>query len=373
MIDQEKKAGATDWEEISPLRAQKLIAKGWQVVDVREIEELNIEQFPDAFHLPMSSLQSVLDKNTTGLKVSDDLGILLICSIGERSKEACDWFYQAGFKRLASLAGGLSGWKSAGLVLDRPSHTFDTERYARQLMLPEVGLSGQKKLLNAKVLLVGVGGLGSPVAQYLSAVGVGHLALIDDDVVEKSNLQRQVLHHTDNVGQKKVDSAHEALKRLNPDVDIKLFDARLDQAFAEKQFEKYDLIIDGSDNFPTRYAVNQACLKSQKPFIYGAVQGFSGQVAFFEPGQAGQACYACLFPETDVSHAGNCSEIGVMGTVPGWVGMMQANMAINWLLGLETDYAGNLYLLDALSFNVRKVALVQDEKCPTCSLSASNH
>jgi sulfur-carrier protein adenylyltransferase/sulfurtransferase len=272
---------------------------------------------------------------------------------------------------VASVAGGTEAWAAAGLPMLRPDLDQDfAERYSRHLRLPEVGLEGQRRLEAARVLLLGAGGLGSPAAFYLAAAGVGSLRLVDDDLVERSNLQRQVLHTEARIGSPKVESAAATLSALNPRTRIEAVRERADSANVERLLDGVDVVIDGADNFPARYLLNDACVKLGKPLIYGAVHRFEGQASVFDAGRnRGQApCYRCLFPEPPPPEAApNCAEAGVLGVLPGVVGLLQATEAIKLILGLGEPLVGRLLQFDALSMRFRETRLRADPDCPVCA------
>ncbi|TMB17892.1 MAG: molybdopterin-synthase adenylyltransferase MoeB, partial [Deltaproteobacteria bacterium] len=267
-----------------------------------------------------------------------------------------------------SLAGGFGAWKDAGLPLDMPVRLTDAQRarYSRHLMIPEVGEVGQAKLLKSKVLLIGAGGLGSPTALYLAAAGVGRLGIVDDDVVDESNLQRQILHTTDRVGMPKTESAKKTLQALNPEVAVDEHRVRLTRDNALELFAKYDVIVDGSDNFGTRYLVNDACVLLEKPNVHGSIFRFDGQATTFVPG-GGRPCYRCLFPEPPPPElAPSCQEAGVLGVLPGIIGLVQAVETVKLLLGKGEPLVGRLLLYDALEQRFREVKYARDLNCPAC-------
>jgi molybdopterin/thiamine biosynthesis adenylyltransferase len=265
------------------------------------------------------------------------------------------------------MAGGFTAWKRAGLDFDRPFVMTQDQaiRYSRHTMLPEVGEAGQVKLLKAKVLCLGAGGLGSPAAYYLAAAGVGTMGIIDDDVVDSSNLQRQILHATDRVGMAKVESAAKTLTGLNPDVKVVPYKARLTSENVLDIIKDYDVIVDGVDNFPTRYLLNDAALKLGKPVVHASIYRFEGQVTCFIPNHG--PCYRCLYPEPPPPDmAPSCQEAGVLGVLPGVVGVLQATEAIKIILGQGKTLAGRLLMYDALATKFREMKLHRDPQCPTC-------
>ncbi len=273
--------------------------------------------------------------------------ILTICATGRRSLLAAETLRDLGYANVASVRGGFRRWQAEGLPVARGALDGDAaERYARHLVLPEVGVAGQQKLLRARVALIGAGGLGSPAALYLAAAGVGTLSLIDDDRVERSNLQRQVLHADARVGMAKTESARIALNALNPSVQVQLQDERVRGANVEALLRDHDVVIDGADNFPTRYLLDAACRRLKIPLVYGAVHRFTGQVSVFDARRADSPCYRCLFPEPpSAAEAPNCSEAGVLGVLPGVIGLLQATEAIKLVLGVGETLVGRLALL----------------------------
>jgi molybdopterin/thiamine biosynthesis adenylyltransferase len=298
--------------------------------------------------------------------------ILTICGTGRRSLLAAQTLRELGYANVASVRGGLARWLAEGLSLDPGLIDADSaERYARHLILPEVGVAGQTKLLAARVAMIGAGGLGSPAALYLAAAGVGTLSLIDDDRVERSNLQRQVLHADARIGMRKTESAAIALGALNPRTRLQLRDERLSAANVEALIRDHDVVIDGADNFPTRYLLNAACLRLKIPLVYGAVHRFTGQVSVFDTRRADSPCYRCLFPEPpSAAEAPNCSEAGVLGVLPGIIGLLQATEAIKLVLGVGRTLAGRLLCYDALAAEFRELRLPRDPACPGCGADA---
>jgi molybdopterin/thiamine biosynthesis adenylyltransferase len=284
-----------------------------------------------------------------------------------RSLFAARSLAELGYTNVRSLAGGFTAWKRAGLPWETPvGLRADQEtRYSRHVLLPEVGVAGQLKLLAAKVACIGAGGLGSPSSMYLAAAGIGTLGIIDDDVVDASNLQRQILHGTDRLGVAKVESAEQTLKRLNPDVRVDKHRARLTSANAIDLLGRYDVIIDGADNFATRYLVNDVALKIARPVIHASIFRFEGQITVFPAN--GSPCYRCLYPQPPPpEEAPSCAEGGVLGVLPGTMGVLQATEAIKLVLGLGDTLAGRLLVYDALKARFRELKLRRDPKCPTC-------
>lgn len=300
--------------------------------------------------------------------------VYVICAQGPRSLRAVKALREAGVAA-TSVRGGMKQWRiEGGEVVPKSADSSVNARYARHLQLPEVGAAGQARLGRARVAVVGAGGLGSPVAFYLAAAGVGDVRLIDDDLVERSNLQRQILHRDDRIGRHKVTSAAETLSALNPDIRIDAQAARLERSNALELLADCDLVVDGADNFPTRYLVNAVCLERRIPWVYGAVHRFEGQVSVFDPRLPNRApCYRCLFPEPpSVADAPNCAEAGVLGVLPGVIGTLQASEAIKLLLGIGTPLVGRLLIFDALSMQFRELRYATDPQCPGCGADAGS-
>jgi molybdopterin/thiamine biosynthesis adenylyltransferase len=296
-----------------------------------------------------------------------DQPVVLYCHSGVRSVYAAQTLRQMGYKQPISMAGGIVAWKNAGLPTNMPRalNAEARQRYSRHLLVPEVGEQGQLKLLDAKVLLLGAGGLGAPAALYLAAAGVGTIGLVDPDRVETSNLQRQIIHSTERVGQLKVDSARHTIEALNPDVKVITHDEWLDRSNVAHLIADYDLIIDGTDNFPTRYLLNDAAVMAGKPVVHGSVFRFEGQVTVFKPYDG--PCYRCLFPEPPPPElAPNCAEAGVLGVLPGTIGMLQATEAVKLILGIGEPLVGRLLTYDALSETFDELRLRRDPECPAC-------
>jgi len=355
--------------ELTPEQARERQRHGALLIDIREAHERVSGQAEGALGIARAELEAAPERHLP----SPDAEVLLICQAGKRSREAGAALRAAGYRNVHSVAGGTTRWIEAGLPVVRPRLDPDEadflERYSRHLRLPEVGVAGQRRLQQARVLLVGAGGLGSPAAYYLAAAGVGHLRIVDDDHVDRSNLQRQILHTEDAVGTPKVESAAARLRALNPRVRIEPVAARVSDN-VEALLEGMDVVVDGSDNFPLRYLLNDACVKLGKPLVYGAVQRFEGQVSVFDAGRRrGQApCYRCLFPEPPPPEfAPNCAEAGVLGVLPGIIGLLQATEAVKLLLGIGTPLTGRLLQFDALGMRFRETRLAADPDCPVCA------
>jgi molybdopterin/thiamine biosynthesis adenylyltransferase/rhodanese-related sulfurtransferase len=333
------------------------------LIDVREPEEHAQGMIPGTIHIPRGFLELRIERNVPDRSTP----VVIYCASGTRSVLAARSLGELGYTNVASLAGGFTGWKRAGLAWEQPiSLRPDQEtRYSRHTLLPEVGIAGQLKLLGAKVLCIGAGGLGSPSSMYLAAAGIGTIGVIDDDVVDQSNLQRQILHSTDRVGIAKVESAETTLRGLNPDVKVDKHRTRITSDNALALIAPYDVVIDGADNFATRYLVNDVALRLGKPVIHASIFRFEGQITVF-PG-AGSPCYRCLYPQPPPAEdAPSCAEAGVLGVLPGIMGVLQATEAIKLVLGLGETLAGRLLCYDAIKTKFRELRLRRDPACPTC-------
>jgi len=333
------------------------------LIDVREPDEHAQGMIPGTIHIPRGFLELRIERNVPDRSTP----VVIYCASGTRSVLAARSLGELGYTNVASLAGGFTGWKRAGLAWEQPiSLRPDQEtRYSRHTLLPEVGIAGQLKLLGAKVLCIGAGGLGSPSSMYLAAAGIGTIGVIDDDVVDQSNLQRQILHGTDRVGIAKVESAETTLRGLNPDVKVDKHRTRITSDNALALIAPYDVIIDGADNFATRYLVNDAALRLGVPVIHASIFRFEGQITVF-PG-AGSPCYRCLYPSPPPAEdAPSCAEAGVLGVLPGIMGVLQATEAIKLVLGLGETLAGRLLCYDAIKTKFRELRLRRDPACPTC-------
>jgi molybdopterin/thiamine biosynthesis adenylyltransferase len=354
--------------EIEPARAAERLegpaGRRPLLVDVREIDEWEEGHVPGALHLPRGFLEMRIE----GLVADRETEMVLYCAGGNRSLLAAEALGRMGYGKVASLTGGLKRWKDEGRPLQVPEALsgMDRKRYARHLAIPEVGEEGQRKLLGSRVLLIGAGGLGSPAAYYLAAAGVGRLGLVDDDVVDVSNLQRQVLHATSRLGRPKVESAKQALLDLNPGIEVAPYQERLSSANVERIFgEGWDVVVDGCDNFPTRYLVNDACVKHGIPNVHGSVYRFEGQATVFWPGRG--PCYRCLYPEPPPAElAPNCAEAGVLGVLPGVIGLLEAVETLKLLLGVGDPLVGRLQVYDALAASFTELRLRRDPDCSYC-------
>jgi molybdopterin/thiamine biosynthesis adenylyltransferase/rhodanese-related sulfurtransferase len=335
------------------------------IVDVREQSEWEQGHIPGAIHVPRSYLESRFE----GFVPERDKRIVLYCASGQRSALAADTLEeQLGYENVASMSGGFTLWKDRGYPFERPAvlSAEQKERYSRHLLIPEVGSEGQQKLLDAKVLLIGAGGLGSPAALYLAAAGVGTLGIVDDDEVDLSNLQRQVIHNTERIGMPKVESARQTIEALNPDVEVRPYKTRLDQDNVLDLIREYDVIVDGADNFPTRYLLNDAAVRERKPVVHASILGFDGQLTVFVPYEG--PCYRCLYPQPPPADlAPSCGANGVLGVLPGIMGLLQANEAIKLIIGQGEPLVGRLLLFEALSAQFTQLRVRRDaEGCPVC-------
>ncbi|MEM9803023.1 MAG: molybdopterin-synthase adenylyltransferase MoeB [Planctomycetota bacterium] len=350
--------------EVEPDDALELARSGATLLDVREPDEV-------AGGSPVGATR--IGRGFLELRVEDavedrDAPLLVLCQGGVRSLFAADGLARLGYTDVRSVRGGFAAWESLGLPVETP-RTLDPqerERYARHLLMPEVGEAGQAKLLDSRVLLVGAGGLGSPAAFYLAAAGVGHLTIVDDDVVDRSNLQRQILHTDDRVGSPKVESAAETLRALNPGVTVEPIRARLDASNAEELVGRHDVVVDGTDNFGTRYLVNDACVAAGVPNVHGSIFRFEGQVSVFAP-HLGGPCYRCIYPTPPPPElAPNCAEAGVLGVLPGVVGTLEAIETIKLLLGVGDPLVGRLLHFDALEARFDVYEVERDPNCVRC-------
>jgi molybdopterin/thiamine biosynthesis adenylyltransferase/rhodanese-related sulfurtransferase len=335
----------------------------FKLIDVRESDEYAGGRLPGAISVPRGYLELRIEE-----KAARDEPLILYCAGGTRSALAAKTLQEMGYQNVASMIGGFNRWSDAAYPVDKPFvlSAEQKERYRRHLIIPEVGEEGQAKLLKSKVLLMGAGGLGSPAALYLAAAGVGTIGIIDMDVVDLSNLQRQILHTLDRAGQPKTESARVAIEALNPDVKVVPFQERLTSQNVRQILEGFDLVIDGGDNFPTRYLLNDAAVVLGKPNIHGSIYRFEGQVTTFVPKQG--PCYRCLYPAPPPPEfAPSCAEAGVLGILPGIVGCLQANEALKLILGIGEPLIGRLLTFDALTTRFSELKLRRDPKCPVCA------
>jgi len=351
--------------EVDPSEVHELLNNGVAIVDVRETEEFGAGHLPGAKHVPRGHLESRIDTAVPDRSQR----VILYCASGNRSALAAKTLLdELGFETVESMTGGYTLWKDRGYEVDVPrSLTAEQrERYSRHILVPEVGFEGQLKLLDAKVLCLGAGGLGSPIALYLAAAGVGTIGIVDDDVVDLSNLQRQVIHTTAGIGTPKVDSAEQAIHELNPDVNVVKYQTRLDASNIMEIIEGYDIIIDGVDNFPTRYLLNDASVRLKIPVVSAAILGFEGQLSVFSPYVG--PCYRCLFPVPPPAElAPSCGANGVLGVLPGTMGLLQATEAIKLIVGSGDPLIGRLLMYDALDASTTELKIRRDPECPICS------
>lgn len=354
-------------ERITPAQALERVARGVRLIDVREAHERAVAHAAPSLHVPRAALESAPQAHAPELHVP----LMLICERGSRSLQAAQRLEAAGYTALASVDGGTAQWIADGLPVERAEVDADFhERYSRHLRLPQVGLDGQRRLEAGHVAIVGAGGLGSPIAYYLGAAGVGTLTIADDDVVDRSNLQRQILHTESAIGVPKVESARRAVSALNPRVQVRAFAGRVTGDNVEQLIGEADVVVDGADNFAARYLLNDACVKLGKPLVYGAVHRFEGQASVFDAGRrrGGAPCYRCLFPEPPPPEAApNCAEAGVLGVLPGVIGLIQATEAVKLLLGLGEPLTGRLLHFDALAMRFRETRLRPDPDCAVCA------
>jgi molybdopterin/thiamine biosynthesis adenylyltransferase/rhodanese-related sulfurtransferase len=348
---------------VEDVRGRVVQSDGAVLLDVREKDEYRDGHLNGAISLPRGFLEMRVEETIPDKQTP----IIAYCAGGTRSLIAARTLKEMGYGNVVSMTGGFTAWKNAGMPFVQ-DHQFSPEqlsRYSRHFMLPEVGEAGQAKLLAAKVLLLGAGGLGSPTALYLAAAGVGTLGIIDHDVVDLSNLQRQILHSNDRIGMPKVESARIAINGLNPDVRVVAHQERLSSDNVMDVFKQYDIIVDGCDNFPTRYLVNDACVMLGKPNVHGSIFQFEGMASVFDPRSG--PCYRCLYPEPPPPGAApSCAEAGVLGVLPGLVGCVQALEAIKLILGAGRPLIGRMVHFDTLSMEIRVNKLPKDPECPMC-------
>jgi len=333
-------------------------------LDVRELEEFEQGMIPGTVYIPRGHLESQAEAKLPDRRAE----IVVYCAAGIRSAFAAKTLADLGYTNVTSMSGGYGRWKNEGRPWITPVVLSPEQRnrYHRHILLPEVGEAGQHQLLESRVLLLGAGGLGSPAALYLAAAGVGTIGIVDMDVVDASNLQRQILHNMERVGERKVDSAKKTLTALNPDIDVVTYDVRLGADNVLDIIDGYDVIVDGTDNFPTRYLLNDAALIKRIPVVHGSIFRFEGQVTVFRPYDG--PCYRCLLPEPPPPElAPSCSEAGVLGVLPGIIGSIQALEAIKVLLGLGDSLVGRLLAYDALDQSFHTFKLRRDPSCPACA------
>jgi sulfur-carrier protein adenylyltransferase/sulfurtransferase len=356
----------TEIDEISSIEAQERLdsSDGTLFVDVREPDEWEEGHIPGAIYTGRGRLEQRVE----GLIPDKSRPLVVYCSAGSRSAFAAKTLEELGYLNVANLSGGFSDWKRNGfeITIPRVLSPDQRARYSRHLLIPEVGEEGQQRLLDARVLLVGAGGLGSPASLYLAAAGVGTLGIVDADVVDESNLQRQIVHSTERLGEPKVASAKRTLEALNPDVKVVPYQERLTSENVDRILaDGWDVIVDGADNFPTRYLVNDASIWHDVPVVHGSIYRFEGQVTVFHPGEG--PCYRCLFPMPPPPEmAPSCAEGGVLGVLPGIIGSLQASEALKLVLGAGDTLSGRLLLFDALATTFDEVIVRRDPTCPVC-------
>jgi sulfur-carrier protein adenylyltransferase/sulfurtransferase len=353
-------------EEVDARRAQELLDADDAplLVDVRERDEWEQGRIPGSVLVPRGNLESRIEN----VAPDRSRAVLLYCAAGNRSAFAAKTLTDLGYERAISLSGGYEDWKRSGLPTELPRSLGPERatRYSRHLLIPEVGEEGQLRLLDSRILLIGAGGLGSPASLYLAAAGVGKLGIVDADVVDETNLQRQIVHSTNSLGEPKTDSARRTIEALNPDVEVVAYRERLTSENIDRILEPgWDVIVDGADNFPTRYLVNDASVWHDVPVVHGSIFRFEGQVTVFKPGDG--PCYRCLFPQPPPAEmAPSCAEGGVLGVLPGVIGSIQATEALKLALGIGDPLVGRLLLYDALSGEFQEMKLRRDPACPVC-------
>ena len=359
-------AAKAEITEIEPQEVAKRLDY-YTLLDVREPEEYEQGAVPGAVHVARGQLEFSVEGQLTNKSAP----IAVYCAGGVRSAFAAKTLQDLGYSDVVSVIGGFNKWKDDGLVWKTPRtmNSDQRNRYQRHLLLPEVGEKGQQKLFDAKVLMLGAGGLGSPAALYLAAAGVGTIGIIDMDVVDASNIQRQILHNHDRVGMRKVDSARMTLEALNPDLVVKTYDTRLNAENILDIIDGYDVIVDGTDNFPTRYLVNDAALLKKIPVVHGSIFRFEGQATIFAPYVG--PCYRCMIPEPPPAElAPSCAEAGVLGVLPGIIGSIQAIETIKLILDLGEPLIGRLLSYDSLDQSFRTFKVRRDPQCPACGENA---
>jgi sulfur-carrier protein adenylyltransferase/sulfurtransferase len=356
-------------DEVDPAEVHELKDEGVAIVDVRETEEFDVGHIPGAKHVP----RGYLEQRIEGVVPDRSTPVIIYCAAGNRSAFAARTLQQElGYDNVRSMTGGITLWKDRGYEVQVPRALTpeQRERYSRHLLIPEIGAEGQQKLLDARVLLLGAGGLGSPTALYLAAAGVGTLGIVDDDEVDLSNLQRQVIHANDRIGVPKVDSAEQSIHAINPDVEVVKYKTRLDSSNILEIIDGWDVIVDGVDNFPTRYLLNDATVRLRIPVVSASILGFDGQLSVFKPYEG--PCYRCLFREPPPAElAPSCGANGVLGVLPGTMGLLQATEVIKLIVGIGEPAIGRLLLYDALGATLTEVKVHRDPDCPICSREPS--
>lgn len=352
---------------LSPEQAQRAQDGGALLIDIRESWETAGGSAAGAVLIERGQLELEIGRHAPDPEQS----IVLMCAAGNRSALSVRSLEAMGYRKVANLSGGWNAWCQAGLPTERPRGLDDRarQRYLRHLAIEDIGEAGQRKLLDSRVFIAGAGGLGSPAALYLAAAGVGRISLVDDDRVERSNLQRQILHSDHLIGHPKTESAAQRLHALNPDIQVETFSERITQANVDALIRDHDVVIDGSDNFPTRYLLNDACVRQRLPLVYGAVLRFAGQLAVFRAGDGRAPCYRCLFPQPPAPEdSPSCAEAGVLGVMPGVIGTLQAAETLKLLLDLGQPLVSRLLHYDALAGGFRETRLVRDPDCNYCAI-----
>jgi molybdopterin/thiamine biosynthesis adenylyltransferase/rhodanese-related sulfurtransferase len=355
--------------EVSVVEAARLFCPVNPLIDIRTPLEMKMG-------VPSGAIAMTADEVLLKFSGSDESaaqGAYILCAVGVRSLTLVKQLRSRGLNGFFNVAGGFRAWTKAGLPTGYPRglNAEQADRYSRHLVMPQIGPEGQRKLLASRMLLVGLGGLNSPAALYLAAAGVGTLGLVDDDSVERSNLQRQVIHTDSRIGEKKIRSAAKSVQSLNPEVEIEVFDQRVDKANAAALLQGWDIVIDGTDNFPARYVLNEACIKHRVPLVYAGVMRFQGQVSVFWPGGASPGeswpCFQCAFPQAPAAaDVPGCAEAGVLGVLPGITGTLQANEALKLALGIGQPLTSRLLMFDALNMDFRQAKLKSRPDCPAC-------
>jgi molybdopterin/thiamine biosynthesis adenylyltransferase/rhodanese-related sulfurtransferase len=363
---------SSTFREVSATEAIALARDGYRVIDVREPFEWDAGRIAGAVHVPLAEVPRRMGE----IAPETATPVLLYCAAGARSARAAEFLARSGYTDVVSMKATTADWRRAGGAWDDPSAAILTpaqqRRYSRQVLIPEIGVEGQRRLIDAKVLLIGAGGLGSPIALYLAASGVGTIGIVDDDVVEESNLQRQVLHGVDRLGMRKADSAEMTIRSLNPETAVVKHIERLGPDNVERLIGDYDVIVDGTDNFETRYALNDAAVRLRKPVVHGSIYRWDGQVTTFVPFEG--PCYRCMYPtQPPPELAPACSVAGVLGVLPGIVGMLQANEVFKLILGVGETLSGRLLMLDAAGTTFDEVRVWRDPACPACGEAAAAH
>lgn len=353
--------------EVDPTEVKDLLDSGSDavLVDVREQQEWDESHIEGAVHVP----RGYLEQRIVRAAPDTDTRVILYCASGNRSAIAAkSLIEELGYSNVESMTGGITLWKQRNFPITIPFQFNDAQRirYSRHMLLPEVGPGGQERLLKAKVLLLGAGGLGAPTGLYLAAAGVGQIGIVDDDIVDASNLQRQVIHSTETIGEPKVESAKQTIQRLNPDVDVRTYNTRLGADNIIEIIKDYDIVVDGVDNFPTRYLLNDASVRLQIPVVSASILSFDGQLTVFHPYEG--PCYRCLYPVPPPAElAPSCGENGVLGVLPGTMGLLQATEVLKMILGIGEPLVGRLMLYDALAEEFTNLKIRRDPECPICS------